>query len=203
MLRGVCEVVATNAEREGRRCEVAVIPEGAANGFALLGLARQVLGILDALLETRSDARSAPIRLVVDSGTGTTAAGLAWGGALLDLPWTVDAVQLMRGRDDEVMDTIRRLWTGAESLWGVAPRRPEDRLRWHARVPERRFGKLLRAEVDRCREIARATGVLFDPIYTLAAYDEACRHDDPAHTVIIHTGGSLGWMGIAQRVSIG
>jgi D-cysteine desulfhydrase len=55
-----------------------------------------------------------------------------------------------------------------------------------------------------CREIAQQTGILLDPMYTLAAWEQAvkpCRGDSETEVVMIHTGGTLGLFGLAQRYS--
>jgi len=65
-----------------------------------------------------------------------------------------------------------------------------------------RFGKVLDGEIAMCRQVAQQTGVLLDPMYTLAAWEQAvdlCRRDSEAKVVMIHTGGTLGLFGLAQR----
>jgi 1-aminocyclopropane-1-carboxylate deaminase/D-cysteine desulfhydrase-like pyridoxal-dependent ACC family enzyme len=71
-----------------------VVPEGAATPTALLGFVR-----LAAYL-ARPGAWGAQSRtLVVDSGTGATAVGLALGAALAGAPWTVHGVMLAGPRE--------------------------------------------------------------------------------------------------------
>lgn len=66
----------------------------------------------------------------------------------------------------------------------------------------RRFGNILKGEVEECGRIAQQTGILVDPIYTLAAWDLATHlaltHDHP-RILMLHTGGTLGMFGLAQR----
>uniref|UniRef100_A0A453FAM8 Tryptophan synthase beta chain-like PALP domain-containing protein n=1 Tax=Aegilops tauschii subsp. strangulata TaxID=200361 RepID=A0A453FAM8_AEGTS len=66
-----------------------------------------------------------------------------------------------------------------------------------------RFGKVLGGEIASCRQVARQTGILLDPVYTLAAWEQAvdlCRGDGrEAKVAMIHTGGTLGLFGLAQR----
>lgn len=67
-----------------------------------------------------------------------------------------------------------------------------------------RFGRILPGEVATCRQIARETGILLDPIYTLAGWDMAsklcqCRGDSKGEVALLHTGGTLGLFGLAQR----
>lgn len=63
-----------------------------------------------------------------------------------------------------------------------------------------RFGNILEGEIEACREIARGTGVLVDPVYTLSAWDTAARlAENDTNVVMLHTGGTLGMFGLAQR----
>ncbi|KAG2501838.1 hypothetical protein HYH03_000336 [Edaphochlamys debaryana] len=141
-----------------------------------------------------------PYRIVVDSGTGTAAIGLALGVAVLGLPWTVLGImlagdlpyyqsqqeQLVRGFMDlygrelygedlgcsDLISSDAAAGTGApESGFGAAPRLP---LRWLPRRVPRSFGKVLPGEVEACRQVARWCGVGLDPIYSLAAWELCC-----------------------------
>lgn len=177
---------------------VAVIPEGAGGVLSLYGLVRQVHGIMLSI----PDPFSSKIELVVDSGTGTTAAGLALGVALLELPWKVSAICLMEDALESYQSHSRALW----ALWGehndMPGKTPE--ITWNSRSRPRRFGKVLDGEFEKCRQIAQQTGVLFDPIYTLAAW-EAIEHRKSKHReqcVLVHTGGALNLFGVANRYSV-
>jgi 1-aminocyclopropane-1-carboxylate deaminase/D-cysteine desulfhydrase-like pyridoxal-dependent ACC family enzyme len=55
-------------------------------------------------------------------------------------------------------------------------------------------------------QVARETGLLLDPIYSLAAWESALElseqhsaDDADARVVMLHSGGSLGLHGLAQR----
>ncbi|XP_011086696.1 D-cysteine desulfhydrase 2, mitochondrial isoform X2 [Sesamum indicum] len=65
------------------------------------------------------------------------------------------------------------------------------------------FGNILKGEVQECQKIARQTGILVDPIYTLAAWDIATKLSqnmlEDRKVVMLHTGGTLGMFGLAQR----
>lgn len=59
-------------------------------------------------------------------------------------------------------------------------------------------------EVQVCQRIAQQTGVLVDPVYTLAAWELATQLSQRetkggAKVVMLHTGGTLGMFGLAQR----
>lgn len=59
-------------------------------------------------------------------------------------------------------------------------------------------------EVQVCQRIAQQTGVLVDPVYTLAAWELATQLSQReakggVKVVMLHTGGTLGMFGLAQR----
>lgn len=67
-----------------------------------------------------------------------------------------------------------------------------------------RFGNVLEGEVETCQQIAQQTGVLVDPVYTLAAWETAMllsskEAEGGSEVVMLHTGGTLGMFGLAQR----
>jgi D-cysteine desulfhydrase len=116
--------------------------------------------------------------LVVDSGTGTTAVGIALGVAALGLPWHVVGVMLA-GENDDYVGYQRALLAAvrdsppasAEAVRAATvAQQLQLPLSWVPRVTPRRFGKVLPGELRACRDVARATGVLLDPIYTLAGW---------------------------------
>jgi D-cysteine desulfhydrase len=67
-----------------------------------------------------------------------------------------------------------------------------------------RFGNVLKGEVETCQQIAQQTGILVDPMYTLAAWEMAALLSEKewkgtVNVVMLHTGGTLGMFGLAQR----
>ncbi|KAG7012766.1 D-cysteine desulfhydrase 2, mitochondrial, partial [Cucurbita argyrosperma subsp. argyrosperma] len=75
---------------------------------------------------------------------------------------------------------------------------------WVERFRPRKFGNVLDGEVEICKQIAQETGILVDPIYTLAAWEMTTFLSQKgakvkADVVMLHTGGTLGMFGIAQR----
>uniref|UniRef100_A0A453FB24 Tryptophan synthase beta chain-like PALP domain-containing protein n=1 Tax=Aegilops tauschii subsp. strangulata TaxID=200361 RepID=A0A453FB24_AEGTS len=145
------------------------------------------------------------VHIVVDAGTGTTAVGLALGAVCLGLHWRVTAVMLA--------DTLERYQEQEKSLIsdfkGLCHEDchhlvgTDGLVHWVDRSSPRRFGKVLGGEIASCRQVARQTGILLDPVYTLAAWEQAvdlCRGDGrEAKVAMIHTGGTLGLFGLAQR----
>lgn len=59
--------------------------------------------------------------------------------------------------------------------------------------------------MQECQKIAQQTGILVDPVYTLAAWETAmllCEEEEEgsdSEVVMLHTGGTLGMFGLAQR----
>jgi len=63
---------------------------------------------------------------------------------------------------------------------------------------------VLDGEIAMCRQVAQQTGILLDPMYTLASWEQAvdlCCGDSEDKVLMIHTGGTLGLFGLAQRYS--
>ncbi|KAF5175196.1 D-cysteine desulfhydrase 2 protein [Thalictrum thalictroides] len=185
--------------------KVVVVNEGAGDAAALLGVIR----LVEYLSQPQLFGRDQPIKIVVDSGTGTTAVGLALGAVCLGLPWEVIAVMLA----DTVEGYIKhekRLISDFKRLCGLqcvdrALRGMDDGIvNWVERTHPRKFGNVLKGEVESCQQIAQQTGVLLDPIYTLAGWEYAthlCQSEakEDAEVVMLHTGGTLGMFGLAQR----
>ncbi|XP_059072978.1 D-cysteine desulfhydrase 2, mitochondrial isoform X4 [Cryptomeria japonica] len=126
--------------------KVAVVKEGGGDAVALLGLIR----LVDYLSQPSLFGRDQTVQIVVDSGTGTTAVGLALGALLLG------------------------------------------------------FGRVFKGELELCREIAQRTGILLDPVYTLSSWEHAsltCQKCINSNDIVVmlHTGGTLGLFGLAQR----
>ena len=62
----------------------------------------------------------------------------------------------------------------------------------------------MEGEVEACQQIAQNTGVLVDPVYTLAAWEMGTKLSkkeakEDSKVVMLHTGGTLGMFGLAQR----
>ncbi|CAL4962972.1 unnamed protein product [Urochloa decumbens] len=184
---------------------VMIVKEGAGSVQALLGVMRLV-EYLSGLTLFGQDEK---VHIVVDSGTGTTAVGLALGAVCLGLQWRVTAVMLAdtleryRQQEKSLVSDFEKLYPGI--FHGMVGNDTHCSLvQWVERFSPRRFGKVLDGEIMMCRHIAQQTGILLDPMYTLSAWEHAvdlCRRDSEAKVVMIHTGGTLGLFGLAQRNS--
>uniref|UniRef100_A0A1D2A4Z0 Tryptophan synthase beta chain-like PALP domain-containing protein n=2 Tax=Auxenochlorella protothecoides TaxID=3075 RepID=A0A1D2A4Z0_AUXPR len=180
--------------------QIAVLPEGGAMPGALLGSARLVRWLAGEL-------GAAPRDLVLDCGTGATAAGLALGVALLGLPWRVVGVEV-GGPPGEAARTATGLLNEAVAEYDLNPGVPDAAqaaLRWVPRGHPRRFGRTLPGDGAAVRAVAAATGVVLDPIWTLAAWEAAAARAAAAtvgpapRQLMLHTGGGLALCGAAQR----
>ncbi|KAK9113571.1 hypothetical protein Syun_020368 [Stephania yunnanensis] len=184
--------------------KVVIVNEGAGGATALLGLIR----LVKYLSQVHLLGKVKPIDIVIDSGTGTTAVGLALGAICFGLPWEVSAVMLadtLEGYKQQEKRLISDFMEHYNLHFAHDMLNEADGIvHWVERVHPRKFGNVLKGEVEECQKIARETGILVDPIYTLAAWERAmllCQRkaEDDANVVMIHTGGTLGMFGLAQR----
>lgn len=183
--------------------KVAIVNEGASDAVALLGLIR----LVDYLSRPDCFAREKKVQLVVDCGTGTTAIGLALAVLILRLPWEVNGVMLVgnvenfRNLTEKLVDDFKMLIQTAD--FEITQAGLQHCLRWTERPRPRKFGKVLKGEIQACQKIARETGILLDPVYTLAAWEVASTStlSEEREVVMLHTGGTLGLFGLAQRYS--
>lgn len=191
------------AEKFARK--VVIVNEGAGDAVALLGVVRLVQYLSQAHLLGSERA----LNIVVDAGTGTTAIGLGLAAICLGLPWKVTAVMLAdtidgyREQEKRLISEFKRCC--ALHLTDHALDKVDSGIvHWVERSHPRKFGNILKGEVEACQQIARQTGILVDPVYTLAAWELATglsQKDtkEGAKVVMLHTGGTLGMFGLAQR----
>jgi D-cysteine desulfhydrase len=170
-----------------------VIPEGGRDPLATRGYIRLIKE-----LAAKLPAPDAQWELIMDAGTGVSTAGVIAGIMTHKRPWRVRSVMLMKGAQRTYQDECEAMLTA------LHPERDPDEplpLVWEERVPARRFGAFKPGDLVRCQQIARATGVMFDPIYTLASYESACAQpsQQDARTLLIHTGGALNLFGALSR----
>ncbi|GAB4840487.1 hypothetical protein Ancab_021256 [Ancistrocladus abbreviatus] len=197
---GGLDHVPTDSDVSSENCprKVIVVNEGARDVVALLGVIRLVRYLSQGYVLGER-----PYNFVVDAGTGTTAVGLALGALCLGLPWKVNAVMLAEKQEKRLISDFRRC--SASTLIDYAFNGPSSELvNWVDRINPRKFGNVLDGEVEACQEVARQTGILVDPIYTLAAWELSAllsqqEAEDGAKVVMLHTGGTLGMFGLAQR----
>ncbi|XP_073004712.1 putative D-cysteine desulfhydrase 2, mitochondrial [Typha latifolia] len=191
-------------DADGGLRRVVIVNEGAASVVALLGVIRLVRYLSDNTLFGKEQ----QIQVVLDAGTGTTAVGLALGIICLGLPWKVTAVMLAdtleryKEREKCLISDLKR--TYQIDFGDLMPGEDDGIVQWVERFHARKFGRVLNGEIELCRQIAHQTGILLDPIYTLAAWEHAAslslsKEAEDGKVVMLHTGGTLGMFGLAQR----
>ncbi|KAK6802641.1 hypothetical protein RDI58_000423 [Solanum bulbocastanum] len=195
-----------------RSKKVAIINEGAGDAAALLViyvklmLPAGVLRLVEYLSQDHLFGKDQQLEIIIDAGTGTTAVGLGIGAVCLGLPWEVTAVMLAdtidgyQKKEESLISEFRRCFTlhlDEQMLIGLEP----GLVHWVERSSPRKFGNILKGEVQICRKIAQETGILLDPVYTLAAWELATQlcQEECAEVAMLHTGGTLGMFGLAQR----
>lgn len=187
------------------RKKVLIVNEGAGDAVALLGVFR----LLQYLSQDHLLGRKRAIKFVVDAGTGTTAVGLGLGAICLGLPWEVTAIALA-DTIDGYKQQEKNLISEFKRLFGFLLKNSSlnevdgEIVHWVERCRPRKFGNVLEGEIEACHRIAQSTGILVDPVYTLAAWEMATLLSDEklkqdADVVMLHTGGTLGMFGLAQR----
>ncbi|XP_047309918.1 D-cysteine desulfhydrase 2, mitochondrial [Impatiens glandulifera] len=180
--------------------KVVIVNEGAGEVLALLGVIR----LVDYLSRDNVFGKKEKLKIVVDAGTGTTAVGLALGVICLGLPWEVTAVMLAdtldgyRKQEKKLIFDFQRSFPSpfVDELLNTTN---GEIVQWIERNRPRKFGKVLEGEVKKCQEIAKETGILVDPIYTLSAWEVATSLCLDTKVAMLHTGGTLGMFGLAQR----
>ncbi|KAE8023581.1 hypothetical protein FH972_009259 [Carpinus fangiana] len=151
-----------------------------------------------------------PLKFVVDAGTGTTAVGLGLGALCLGLPWEVTAVMLAdtvdgyKEQEKRLISNFKRCFSFHDLVDHSLNEVHDDGIvNWVERCHPRKFGNVLKGEVEACQQIAQQTGILVDPMYTLAAWEMAALLSEEGkgavNVVMLHTGGTLGMFGLAQR----
>lgn len=159
-----------------------------------------VLGYVDGGLELAGQARALGLdvgRVVVAASTAGTAAGLVLGLAMAGLDAVVDVVCVYEPAA-ETEAALRRLVAAGAAVLGAPVPRPD---RWHvtdaALGPG--YGIPTSAATGAIGLVARAEGVLLDPVYTGKAMAHvlagiwAARPDaDDRDVVFVHTGGAPG-----------
>lgn len=192
--------VSSNCQRK-----VVIVNEGAGEAIALLGVFR----LVQYLAQDHLLGKQHTFKFVVDAGTGTTAVGLALAAKCLGLLWDVTAVMLAdnvegyRQHEKRLISDFKRQFCSPyinHKLNEVN----SDLVCWVERQRPRKFGNVLEGEIEACQQISQQTGILVDPIYTLAAWETASllsqtNSENDTNILMLHTGGTLGMFGLAQR----
>ncbi|XP_065873115.1 D-cysteine desulfhydrase 2, mitochondrial isoform X3 [Euphorbia lathyris] len=190
---------------ENYQKKVLIVNEGAGDTVALLGVIR----LIQYLSQDHLLGKERRVKLVADAGTGTTAIGLGLGALCLGLPWEVTGI-ILADPVNSYIEREKRLISNFRTQFGFHLTNhclnevDGGVVHWVERNRRRKFGKVMEGEIERCQDIAQETGILVDPVYTLAAWEIATelskdKEEDGAEVVMLHTGGTLGMFGLAQR----
>ncbi|KAI5406166.1 hypothetical protein KIW84_052780 [Lathyrus oleraceus] len=185
--------------------KILVVNEGAGDSVALLGIIR----LVQYLSQNHLLGKQKAVKFVVDAGTGTTAIGIGLAAIFLGLPWEVHAVMLAdkidgyRKQEKHLISEFSKHFND-EFIDHDVNKEDAGIVNWVERDRPRKFGNILDGEMVVCQQIAQQTGILVDPVYTLAAWETAMllssqEDEEGAEVVMLHTGGTLGMFGLAQR----
>jgi D-cysteine desulfhydrase len=173
-----------------QRRKAYVIPEGGSNAVGAWGY----IGCVEELAQELGDQ---PLTLVYAAGSGGTGAGLILGIQLLKLPWRAVGINVC---DDKpyFVNAIGEIVEAAIKKWTL----PVEFDRSEVEIIDGYVGvgyaKSRPEELQTIRDVARAEGLILDPVYTGKAFhgmtQELAR--DPAlfgpRVCFLHTGGIYG-----------
>ncbi|XP_010682357.2 D-cysteine desulfhydrase 2, mitochondrial isoform X2 [Beta vulgaris subsp. vulgaris] len=191
-----CMQTIANRSLEDAEKKVVIVKEGAGDAVALLGVIR----LVKYLSQSHILGKRRPYNFVIDAEVSELYS------ITIRLPWKVNAVMLAdtfdgyKSQEDRLISDFKRYAAPALSNYTLK----NDLVQWVNRETPRKFGNILDGEITGCQQIANQTGVPADPIYTLAAWELAVhlshkQLDKGAKVVMLHTGGTLGLFGLAQR----
>lgn len=177
-------------ELQGRGRRPYIIPEGGSNALGAWGYVRCVE-------ELAAQLPPGPATLVYAAGSGGTGAGLILGVRLLRLPWRVVGVNVCDDREyfvrviGEIVEAAVRRWS-----LGIAFSRDEIEI-LDGYVGEG-YAVSRPEELGLIRDVARAEGLILDPVYTGKAFYGLVREIEKSpkalgeRIVFLHTGGIFG-----------
>ncbi len=165
-----------------------IIPEGGSNAVGAWGYVR-------AVEELATQMPFGPLTIVYAAGSGGTGAGLLLGVQRLDLPWRVVGINVCDDRDYFV-NAIGEICDEFVGRFGGAAL-PRERIEIIDGYVGRGYALSTESELTGLRDIARKTGLLFDPVYTGKAFLGLCAElkkgtDLGQRIVFLHTGGIFG-----------
>jgi D-cysteine desulfhydrase len=166
------------------------IPEGGSNALGAWGYVRCVE-------ELSRELTPGPATLFYAAGSGGTGAGLILGVKLLKLPWRVVGVNVC---DDDAYfrKAIGEIVEGTIDRWKLDVRFSRDEIELRDGYVGIGYAKSRPEELATLRDVARAEGVVLDPVYTGKAFHgltqelKKDRAQFGSRVVFIHTGGIYG-----------
>ncbi|WP_275099758.1 hypothetical protein [Sedimenticola hydrogenitrophicus] len=198
--------VAQIAQREADRLSqqgvrAVIIPEG--------GDSEAVLpGILTLAADVQRNSRDLGLEfrdIWTDSGTGISAIGLLLGMRLLGLTRPRVHITQIAGDPEEFRQRYARFETWLERLIGSPLPDPRPEVRFLRPASAAAYGSINKTILDESWRIARETGLLMDPVYSVKhLYTVKCemRHQTPdGPQLILYNGGTLGLCGFQSALA--
>jgi D-cysteine desulfhydrase len=178
------------AELRARGQKPYLIPEGGSNALGAWGYIRCVE-------ELSNELTPGAATLVYAAGSGGTGAGLILGVKLLGLPWRVVGVNVC---DDEAYfrRVIGEIVEQAIDRWKLPVSFSRDEIELRDGYVGIGYAKSRPEELATLRDVARAEGLVLDPVYTGKAFHGLVQELAKDHAqfgsriVFIHTGGIYG-----------
>jgi D-cysteine desulfhydrase len=173
-----------------QRRKAYVIPEGGSNAVGAWGY----VGCVEELAAELGDQ---PLTLVYAAGSGGTGAGLILGIKLLGLPWRAIGVNVC---DDKAyfVEAIGEIVEAAIKKWLLPVNFDRSEIEILDGYVGVGYAKSRPEELQTIRDVARAEGLILDPVYTGKAFHGMARElerDKRAfgeRVCFIHTGGIFG-----------
>jgi D-cysteine desulfhydrase len=176
-----------------------LIPEGGSNPLGAWGYVR----CIDELAEQLG---REPLTLVYAAGSGGTGAGLLLGVKLLGLPWRVVGFNVCDDKEYFVR-VIGEIVEGAVSRWNLQIGFDRSEIEIVDGYVGVGYAKSKPDELAALRDVARAEGLVLDPVYTGKAFhglrSELRRNPDRfgSRVVFLHTGGVFGLFPKADEIA--
>lgn len=173
-----------------QRRKAYVIPEGGSNAVGAWGY----IGCVDELARELGDE---PLTLVYAAGSGGTGAGLILGIKLLGLPWRAVGINVC---DDKAyfVEAIGEIVEAAIKRWLLPIEFDRSEIEIVDGYVGVGYAKSRPEELQTIRDVARAEGLILDPVYTGKAFhgmQKELERDKNAfgpRVCFIHTGGIYG-----------
>ena len=176
-----------------------LIPEGGSNALGAWGYVKCVD-------ELAHDLGREPATLVYAAGSGGTGAGLILGIKLLGLPWRAVGVNVC---DDEAyfVAEIGKIVEDAIARWKLEVTFDRKEIELRDGYVGIGYAKSRPEELATLRDVARAEGIILDPVYTGKAFhglkQELARDRETfgKRIVFLHTGGIYGLFPKAAEIA--
>jgi D-cysteine desulfhydrase len=167
-----------------------VIPEGGSNALG-------AWGYVSCIEELAQELGDKPITIVYAAGSGGTGAGIILGIKLLKLPWRAVGVNVCDDREYFVA-AIGEIVEQAIARWSLGVEFSRDEIEILDGYVGIGYAKSRPEELATLRDVARAEGLVLDPVYTGKAFHalatELARDKNAfgPRVLFIHTGGIFG-----------